>query len=424
LRVNAQLTEGASGAALWSERYDRELTDVFAVQDDIAARVASSLRVVLLSAPRDRPIDPRAYELYLKALQERAASQSDAAFRRAQALLEQVVALAPDFADAWAWLGLMRTMLLPRDRDVLGTPQHDAALAAVRRALALYPNCAMGYVVLANLYPAFSKYSEKIDTARRAQELAPSNPVPTAHLGMMLVTVGRCKEALPYTQSSAVLDPMEPRNASAVATSLQNLGREQEAHAHLDEATRVQGPRLFTAIARFMLLFNAARYAEAAAYLDASILSSRAGPSQLLRSMLALPSLPQEQVTAFFQILLESRPDYPLGLRECALAARFGCADLAFDQLFAAFDESRPIVATYNAQPLTRSATLFSMFVSSDARFFRADKRFARVCARLGLVDYWRETGRWPDCANEVPYDFKAECESARNQGGVRGMSH
>ena len=160
-------------------------------------------------------------------------------------------------------------------------------------------------------------------------------------------------------------------------------------------------------------MFNDARYAEAAEFLNASILGSSAEYGQALRLMLAMPSLPREQLTAFFQNVLEPAPDRPLGLRECTVAARFGCADLAFDQLIAALDTGRPIVLSLNVLPIPRSATLYLVFATSQGAAFRADQRFPRFCARVGLVDYWRTSGHWPDCAAEVPYDFKAECESA-----------
>jgi adenylate cyclase len=414
LRVNAQLTESTSAEALWSERYDRDLTDVFAVQDDIAARVASSLRAVLLPARRDRKIDPHAYELYLKALQERAVL-SLGGFRRAEILLEEVVALAPDFADGWAWLGLMRAMVLPRDQDGIGTPQHNAALAATRRALTLYPDCAMGFVALANLKPAFAEHIQKIDLARRATELAPNDPVPPQYTGTMLVSVGRHRDALAEFLRAKALDPLQPINTSAAARSLESLGQEQDAHAQFDEAAKVQPRSLWAAEAKFAFLFNSSRYAEAAAYLDASVISSRAEHSQMFRSLLLLPTMPQEQRTAFFQNLLEPAQDRPLSLWVCGVAARFGCADLVFDHLFAALDTGRQIVALDGVPSLTRAATLFVVFIS-DGAALRADKRFARFCARVGLVDYWRTSGHWPDCAEQVSYDFKAECEKAAHE--------
>jgi hypothetical protein len=130
--------------------------------------------------------------------------------------------------------------------------------------------------------------------------------------------------------------------------------------------------------------------------------------------------LPHAQVSTIFQTALEPAQDRALVLAQCALAARFGCADLAFDYLFAALDKGRPIVAV-NTDTIhaTRTVTPAYVFSRADYRAFRADKRFAGFCAGIGLVDYWRTSGHWPDCAEEVPYDFKAECEKAAPEATV-----
>lgn len=425
LRINAQLMEAATGAALWSERYDRDLTDVLAVQDDIAARVASALKAVLHCAPRSAQIDPHAYELYLKGVRERSSITPDG-FQRAQILLEEVVALAPDFVDAWALLGIVRTMLLPYDRESIGTPQHNAALAATRMALALDPNCAIAYWNLAALKPAFAEHAEKIALAQRAVQLAPNGGPPAMMLNAALICVGRCKDGFVHLARAAALDPMNPMNAASVAGFLDNEGREQEAHAYLDDVFKVQPPSLWTAVAKFLVYFNASRFEEAAAYLDgggAILAGDELYP--MLRALLAFPSLPIDEQKRLFPNLLRSGADQPLTLSVCALAARFGSADVAFEELFAALDSGRSIRPNPGAVRGARSTTALAvLFTRAEARALRADPRFARFCARVGLVDYWQSSGHWPDCASQVPYDFKAECEKARNQGGVQGMSH
>ena len=267
LRVNVHLTETATNAAVWSERYDRDLTDVLALQDEIATSVASSLRGVLTSTPRMPQIDPRAYELYLKAYQQRSLISPEG-FGRAQLLLEEVVALAPDFVDAWALLGTVRTMLLSADRDSTGTPQHNAALAATRRALTLDPNCAIAYWNLTNLKPAFGDYAERLELARRGVDLAPNGSSLARSYASTLCTVGRRKDAMPYCLRAATLDPMNPMNAATVAGDLENDGRPDEALAYLDTVLKVQPQSLWTAVVKFMIFFNASRFAEAAAYLD------------------------------------------------------------------------------------------------------------------------------------------------------------
>ncbi len=413
LRINVQLTETATNAALWSERYDRDLTDVLALQDDIAATVASSLRGVLRSAPRTPQIDPRAYELYLKAYQQRSLISPEG-FGGAQLLLEEVVAREPDFVDAWALLGTVRTMLLSADRDSTGTPQHNAALAATRRALALDPNCAIAYWNLTNLMPAFGQYAERLQLARRGVELAPNGSSLVRSYSSTLYTVGRRKEGMPYSLRAATLDPMNPMNASAVAGDLENDGRPDEALAYLDTVFKVQPPSLWTAVVKFMIFFNASRFAEAAAYLNDSILGQNEELKQIFGFLLTLPTLPQQQTRTVFVEFLKPRQDRALALGICGHAVRFGCADIVFDRLFAELDAGRPIAGSnVNSVHASRATVLSLVFGRAEAKPFIADARFPGFCARIGLIDYWRASGRWPDCADEVPYDFKSECERA-----------
>jgi hypothetical protein len=97
----------------------------------------------------------------------------------------------------------------------------------------------------------------------------------------------------------------------------------------------------------------------------------------------------------------------------CKVAAGAGLAELAYQELFTALDEGRPLAArATKTLGLPRFMQASGLFVF-DGIALRRDPRFTKLCARLGLVDYWRTSGHWPDCVEEVPYDFKAECEKA-----------
>jgi TolB-like protein len=108
IRVTAQLIKVADGFHLWSERYDRELTDIFALQDEVTHAIANALRVKLsterASLRRSTP-NLRAYEMYLKALDQWSRPSSDSLVRVKQ-FLDQAVALDPEFAAAHCLLGL------------------------------------------------------------------------------------------------------------------------------------------------------------------------------------------------------------------------------------------------------------------------------------------------------------------------------
>ena len=80
--------------------------------------------------------------------------------------------------------------------------------------------------------------------------------------------------------------------------------------------------------------------------------------------------------------------------------------------LFSALNAGAPMSAFTTESVVVRAYTTSQLFhVRNEA--LQRDPRFARVCVRLRLVDYWRESDKWPDCAAQVPYDFKTECEKA-----------
>jgi hypothetical protein len=116
LRITAQLIKADDGTHIWAEDYDRDLTDIFAVQEDIARAITTSLRMPLGLKPgenliNNRAIDPESYENFLRAkvlIDDRMAQN----YPQAVSLLENVVSKNPGFAPAWAWLGAGRFFLL------------------------------------------------------------------------------------------------------------------------------------------------------------------------------------------------------------------------------------------------------------------------------------------------------------------------
>ena len=101
---------------------------------------------------------------------------------------------------------------------------------------------------------------------------------------------------------------------------------------------------------------------------------------------------------------------------DCLAAADSGCQDWAFQMLFAALDAGNLQNAWVFAGRGPGRAFGVSIFFHSTGAALRKDIRFAKLCVKLGLVAYWTTSGHWPDCATEVPYDFKAECEKAARE--------
>ena len=144
LRITAQLVRASDSSHLWSQTYDRQMTDVFAVQDEIAAAVVDELKIKLLGdAPKTRATDPQAYALFLQA-REITRQYNAAAFEQAAAVYEQALTIDPNYAPAWD--GVAETCFYQLEFAVVtrneGLPR---AREAIRRALTIDPRYAPAY---------------------------------------------------------------------------------------------------------------------------------------------------------------------------------------------------------------------------------------------------------------------------------------
>lgn len=415
MRVHAELTEGESGTLLWGEKYDCDIAEAFSVQDTIAAQVAVALQQALPRHMRPSPrVDHVAYELYLRARpMVKELAEDDA--RQAEPLLQQAIARAPDFAQAWAALAMARSLLLPRDSDAIGQPAHDAALAAANRALALDPDCADALVALAVLKPAFSAHGEKLQLCENAVALAPNDPLVAAACDGALISVGRVGDAMQHLEAAARLDPLSPLFVSSHAFHLRTVGKTNAAIDAIEDAFERFPDAAWVWIRRWTIFFMSGRRDDASKMcadgvrLPTGVSPGDAAVLRLAHAIFAMPDAQREQA---LRVILER--EGPLVLQTCAFAAEAGSVDLAYDVIFKALDSGRAISGqTYGGRGIGRAFRLSGLFSFVGAAL-RRDRRFATLCGRVGLADYWRQSENWPDCVSEVKgiYDFRAACES------------
>ena len=139
IRITAQLIKAADGYHLWSETWDRKLTDIFAIQDEIAAAVVGALKVTLLGeVPRARVTDPRAYEFFLRS-KSAANLSTEEGLEQAALLLNDSLAIDPEYAEAWAELATVQINQTGQGfvvRDV----GFERARISNERALQIEPN--------------------------------------------------------------------------------------------------------------------------------------------------------------------------------------------------------------------------------------------------------------------------------------------
>ncbi len=233
LRITAQLVKVDDGYHLWSERYDRDLEDVFAVQDEIAESIASTLRLVLSARERNaiQKIPTKsmeAYDLYLRGLSY-SRHQRDDNLRYAESFFRQAVEIDPEFALAWVGLAVSHWWLHTwfRPSDEVRRTAEDAA----RRALAIDPDLAEAHVargLAATLSGQYVLASEELQTAAR---LDPRLFDAHYHHGRVCLSQGKLEDAARLFSVAAAVRPEDYQALTLLASCLRGLGRTEEAQA-------------------------------------------------------------------------------------------------------------------------------------------------------------------------------------------------
>ncbi|HEY6807815.1 MAG TPA: protein kinase [Gemmatimonadales bacterium] len=275
LRVSAQLINVADGYQLWSESYDRDVADVFAVQEDVARSIVAALRVRLAPA-RDsalavRPTaDLQAYDLYLKgrfAWNQRNAAALPVAVRD----LEDATARDPKFARAWSSLAQAYLLLVPYAGGSPATAWPKAE-AAARRALALDSSAAGAYAALAYGSMVYAwDWRGAEENFQRAIAADPNDPTAHQWYGDFLAGRGRLEESLAEMARAHQLDPLSRQIGAEWAWVSYLLRRNDEAESHIRQVLALD-PNYAQAHARLGFIeIQQHRYPEAIASIKRSI---------------------------------------------------------------------------------------------------------------------------------------------------------
>jgi TolB-like protein len=233
VRISAQLIRASDSSHLWSHTYDRQMTDVFEVQDQIAAAVVAELKMRLSgAAPKAKITDPKAYTLFLQA---RAIGRqiTTASLEQSNRLYREALDLDPRYAAAWAWLASNYCSqaaygLAPTDQSI------GLAREATHKALAVEPDLADAHSLLGWIAQAYD-----VDLSMAAQHLAdalalePANPDVLLDASVLLRRLGRLDEAIAIGKYQVGLDPINPSGHEMLAASYSDTGRPDDAFAEL-----------------------------------------------------------------------------------------------------------------------------------------------------------------------------------------------
>ena len=202
VRITAQLIEGATDSHLWAERYDRDLNDIFALQDEISEAIVDALKLRLLPAEKKAieqrsTTNPEAYKLYLMARQYNAMGNSrhrDITVRFCQRAVE----IDPGYARAWALLAICQA-----NRRMMNAADTDTGWAAAERALALSPDLAEAHAAKGRILGDAGRYDEALVEHAKALRLDPDGYEVNAAAARCYIPMRRYEDAIACLEKAA-----------------------------------------------------------------------------------------------------------------------------------------------------------------------------------------------------------------------------
>jgi len=370
VRIVAELVNAADGIQLWTRTFDRQLKDIFAVQQEIARAVAESLKVTLLgadarSAQESAPTNVEAHNAYLQGhfyLVRRNVED----FRKAIGYYDQAIQLDPGYAlayaeraEAWAILG-----------DITGQrpTAYPKARSDAEKAVAIAPTLAEARAALGFVrFIVDWKFTEGLNELKRAKELSPSNPTANDVLARLIVYLGRFDEAERQARQAVELDPLSTVTQANLARVLFYAGKLDEADAAARKSAELQPTG--AANHRWQALIAAQRGDGAAALREAQLEPDEGYRRFELAVAQHVVGDRQAADAALADLIAKAQEGFAYQIAE-VYAVR-GEKDRAFEWLQIAFND--------------RDAGMLSLLVDPLLRSLRDDPRYNKLLAKLGL---------------------------------------
>lgn len=233
VRINVQLIDSLGGGHMWAERFDRQLEDIFDLQDEVTTRIRTALVGQLVAPPpRNRPKTTEAYDLCTRgrALLESSFGLADA-MREAIVLLEQAIALDPDYAEAYRWLAMARRDAWNHGNIPVDT-RRGTVLDLAKRAVDLDPNDSQCHATYALLLDYAGLWDASQSEHERALVLDPNNADGMVMYGDFLLFAGQHEKAEQLVQRALRINPLPP------AWYFMAKGKNEYAHRRYEDAVK------------------------------------------------------------------------------------------------------------------------------------------------------------------------------------------
>jgi len=395
IRVTAQLIDARTDSHLWSKTWDRDLTDIFQVQQEIAVEIANSLQVQF-AGPHGGPravgtSNVAAYERYLEA-RHLWRQRGEGPLRQSVARFEEAIRLDPGFARAHAGLAAATAVLISyTGPDVPAEPLLNAAQTYAQRALSLDPSLAEGHAVLASVLEERWQWQAADAEFQRAIALDPSDSTSQQWYSEFLARMGRFRAADEHIQRALALDPLSPVISVSASATVQAARGDDAAAVELAKRASSLGmkDRAADVLAVIHLAAGDARSARAVVpdgSVEASMIDALLDPGRKAAALAALESAPPGSRRTGSPLSSQMLPLIYLG--EIGLAHDAAQRAVADRSLF--------------------TADFLAPDASPNVARFRGDPRFQALVRDTGLLDYWRAVD-WPDLCR--PLGDGVECD-------------
>jgi len=370
-RISVELIQADDGFQLWSETYDREIKDIFAVQDEIARAVVDALQSKLLKgdatlADSSRVTNSEAYQAYLQARYYIARGMDKEDLTKALSFADQGVKLDPNYAPAWA----ERARVLEAMARALVIDEADGfrrARASAEKSIALDSKLAAGYLALA-LVQINQDWDWKGASAslEKARQLTPGSVNVLRIQGYLDRNMGRVDEAIALYRQAIALDPLNSDFHATLADQLYGLGRYEEAKTELTKAEELNSQHSSLHLIRSEILLMEGHPPEAVAEIE----KETSDWQKLTGEALAYSAAGRHQDSdmALRDLIAKHQNDCAYQIAE--VYAYRGEVDQGFEWLDRAYRQRDPGVRELTNDPLMKSLL--------------HDPRYAQLLRRMG----------------------------------------
>jgi TolB-like protein/Tfp pilus assembly protein PilF len=396
VRITVQLINTLKDVHLWSETYDRTMDDIFAIQDDIARSVAEAMQITLgvgeLGRTPGMTRNIAAYDAYLAGRSLMLQIGRENIFRAIEQL-EKAVILDPEFAFGWSYLALIYTGAVDLIPDRAGEFE-EKRKAAASCVVTLIPETDLALRVAAILS---LDWIEMERLYKKALSLAPDNDNTNFEYAMFLLTVGRPMDAIEYWKRLVRIEPLHSGTYLYLGVTYELIGNSEAAAAAIKKGKELASQHAIFDVGLLALAQEENNRALIDEYLALLVNSellgiiNKAETRDLNQVMQALLDKPEEAIAELKLFMADPAYNNPIRSGGIATwASYFGEHELAlqvYKQLDPVFTIWRPI--------------------HKEMRQLPEFKDFVR---EIGLVDYWRKSGKWGDFCHPVG-DDDFECD-------------